>query len=587
MERATFRPRARVAERQTQRTQNPPGGNPRVSSSLTSGTAHTFSPSPDQETVSKVTGRRAFLAASAAALASASLRPAGASAVSWARAHPPDLEEATIGGLQAALARGETTARALVEASLARIEALDRAGPAIRSIIEANPEALALADQLDAERGAGRVRGPLHGIPVVLKDNIDTGDLMLTTAGSLALADRPAASDAFLAARLRGAGAVILAKTNLSEWANFRSNRSTSGWSARGGLTRNPYVLDRNPCGSSSGSAAAVAASLAVVAVGTETDGSIVCPANACGIVGVKPTLGLVSRSGVIPIAHSQDTAGPMARSVRDAAILLGAIAGTDPRDPATAFAARHAEPDYTRHLRADGLRGARIGVARNFFGFHPGVEAVMERSLDAITEAGGVLVDPAPVPRADDYGDDELEVLLYEFRTDLETYLAGRAAGPRTLGDLIAFNRRESGREMPWFGQELFERAATRGSLQERRYRDALARCRRFSREEGLDAVLRRLELDALVAPTGGPAWVTDLVNGDHFSGGCSTPSAVAGYPHVSVPAGFVGSLPVGLSFLGAAWSEPKLLRFAYAFELVTGARQPPRFLPTVSGAG
>ncbi|MGH7586339.1 MAG: amidase, partial [Gemmatimonadales bacterium] len=494
------------------------------------------------------------------------------------------LEEATIGGLQSALGRGETTVRALVEASLARIEALDRAGPAIRSIIEANPEALALADHLDAERRAGRLRGPLHGIPVVLKDNINTGDRMLTTAGSLALADRPVANDAFLVARLRGAGAVILAKANLSEWANFRSNRSTSGWSARGGLTRNPYVLDRNPCGSSSGSAAAVAASLAVVAVGTETDGSIVCPATACGIVGVKPTLGLVSRSGVIPIAHSQDTAGPMARTVRDAAILLGAIAGPDTRDPATAFAARHAEADYTRHLRADGLRGTRIGVARNFFGFHPGVEVVMERALDAITEAGGVLVDPAPVPRADDYGDDELEVLLYEFRADLETYLAGRASGPRTLADLIAFNRRESEREMPWFGQELFERAVKKGSLQERHYRDALARCRRFSREEGLDAVLRRLRLDALVAPTGGPAWVTDLVNGDHFSGGCSTPSAVAGYPHVTVPAGFVGALPVGLSFLGAAWSEPKLLRLAYAFELVTGARQPPRFLPTVS---
>ena len=474
---------------------------------------------------------------------------------------------------------GRLTARALTELYLERIAAADRGADGLNSVIEVNPEAAAIAAERDAERAAGRARGPLHGIPVLLKDNIDTADGMRTSAGSLALAEHTARADAHLVRRLRDAGAVILGKTNLSEWANFRSSRSTSGWSARGGQTRNPYALERNPCGSSSGSGAAVSANLAAVAVGTETDGSIVCPASTCGVVGIKPTLGLVSRVGVIPIAHSQDTAGPMARTVADAAALLGALAGPDPRDAATAARGAAFETDYTRFLDPDGLRGARLGVARAYFGFHPGVDRVLATALAAMRQAGAVLVDPTDLPASGPYEAAELEVLLYEFKADLDAYLAqaGPGAAVRSLAELIAFNEEHREREMPHFGQELFERAQAKGPLTDSAYRDALTRCRRLARAEGIDAALRRHRLDALVAPSNGPAWLTDPVNGDHFVGGSSTPAAVAGYPAVTVPAGFVSGLPVGVTFFGAAWSEGTLLRCAYAFEQATRARRAP----------
>jgi amidase len=493
------------------------------------------------------------------------------------------LEEATIDGLQEQMKAGTLTARRLTQAYLDRIEALDRKGPTLRSVIETNPEALAIADELDAERRAKGPRGPLHGVSILLKDNLDTADRMTTTAGSLALAGSIPPRDSFVAQRLREAGAVLLGKANMSEWANIRSNRSTSGWSARGGQCRNPYVLDRNPCGSSSGSGTAVSASLCAAAIGTETDGSIVCPSNANGIVGIKPTLGLVSRAGIIPIAHSQDTAGPMARTVRDAAILLGAIVGPDPRDAATADAGR-APRDYTTLLDEDGLRGARIGVARKSFGFHPGVDRLMEDALAEMKRRGAVLVDPADIPHVGDYDETELTVFLYELKADLNAYLAslGPKAPVRTLADVIAFNEAHRAEEMPFFGQELFIKAQEKGPLTDLAYVEALARNRRLAGLEGIDAVMGQHNLDAIVAPTGGPAWVTDHVNGDHFSGGMSSPPAVAGYPNVTVPVGFVFGLPVGISFVGRAWSEPTLVKLAYAFERATRARRVPRFLPT-----
>ncbi|MGH9382292.1 MAG: amidase [Thermoanaerobaculia bacterium] len=488
--------------------------------------------------------------------------------------------ERTIAELQKAMGAGELSAVGLTRAYLRRIEETDQAGPELRSVLAINPEAEQIARRLDDERRGGSVRGALHGIPILLKDNLDTGDRMLTTAGSLALAGTSAPRDSTVAAKLREAGAVLLGKANLSEWANFRSTRSSSGWSAVGGQTRNPYVLDRNPCGSSSGSGAAASANLCAAAIGTETDGSIVCPSNANGLVGIKPTVGLVSRSGIVPISHTQDTAGPMARTVADAAAVLSAIAGADPRDPATEAAREGVESNYTRFLDPAGLRGARIGVVRGMAGFHAEVDALFEEALAAMKEAGAELVDPVEL-KVDGAGEHEWQVLLYEFKHDLETYLRerGRTAEVRTLKELIDFNVRHREREMPWFGQEIFEQAAEKGPLTESAYLEALHACRRITRDDGIDRVLAKHELDALVAPTGSPAWPTDWVNGDHFVGGSSSAAAVSGYPAVAVPMGFVHGLPVDVSFFGRAWSEGVLIRVGFAFEQATQARRPPAF--------
>jgi amidase len=498
---------------------------------------------------------------------------------------PFELEEATLADLQGYLATGRHTARSLAETYLERVESVDRSGPTLRSVIETNPDALSIADALDAERRAGKLRGPLHGIPVLIKDNIGTRDRMQTTAGSLALEGARPARDAFVAARLRQAGAVLLGKTNLSEWANFRSTRSSSGWSARGGQCRNPYALDRSPCGSSSGSGAAAAASLAAVTVGTETDGSIVCPSSNCSIVGLKPTLGLLSRSGIVPIAQSQDTAGPMCRTVRDAAILLGQLAGADPRDPATAGAPR-AAVDYAAGLDRGALSGARIGVVRaRVTGYSPPADRLFEAAVAALSDLGADVVDPADIPHLGDYDDAEFTVLLHEFKAGLAAYLADLEPGApiASLAEAIDFNERHADRELAYFGQELFTMARDQGPLTDAKYRAALKRCRRLSRRQGLDAVLDGKRLDALVAPTGGPPWPIDLVNGDHFLGASSTPAAVSGYPSVSVPMGYAFGLPVGLTFIGRAWSEALLLRLAHDFEQAQVApRRPPRFLAT-----
>ena len=496
-----------------------------------------------------------------------------------------ELEEATLADLQAAMASGRHTATSLVEVYLARIEGVDRSGPTLRSILEVNPEAAQIAAGLDAERRSKGPRGPLHGVPVVIKDNIATGDAMETTAGSLALVGAKPGRDAHIVQRLRAAGAVILGKANLSEWANFRSSHSSSGWSGRGGQCANPYVLDRNPCGSSSGTAAAIAANLAAVGVGTETDGSIVCPSHACSLVGIKPTVGLVSRSGIVPIAHSQDTAGPMARTVTDGALLLMALAGSDQEDSATR-AAGAGPVDYRPFLDPAGLRGARIGVARKGFSdYSEEADRVIADAILALKGEGAVIVDPADIPRAGEYDAAELEVLLYEFKADLNAFLAAwaPAAQVHTLKDIIAFNERHRDREMPFFGQDLFERAQEKGPLTDKAYRVALKRCRELSRAKGLDAVFGRDRLDAIVAPTGGPAWPTDLVNGDHFLGAASTPAAVSGYPSITVPAGNSHGLPMGLTFIGRAWAEGPLIRLAFAFEQATRHRRPPRFLPTL----
>ena len=501
-----------------------------------------------------------------------------------------ELEEATTADLQLMMASGRFSATQIVEQYIERIGELDRNGPTLRHVIELNPDAVSVAAGLDAERKAGRVRGPLHGIPILLKDNVDTADRMTTTAGSYALEGSIPRRDAFVAQRLREAGAVLLGKANMSEWANFRSTRSSSGWSGRGGQAKNPYVLDRNPCGSSSGSAGAVAANLCALAVGTETDGSIVCPSAMVGIVGLKPTLGLVSRSGIIPIAHSQDTAGPMARTVRDAALMLNAMVGVDPRDTATTPSRAKGFTDYTKFLAADGLRGARIGVARErFFGYSASADKVIDVAIDKLRELGAVIVDPANIPTAGKFDDSEFEVLLYEFKTDLNAYLAslGPRAPVRTLKAIIEFNERNPGREMPYFGQEIMVMAEKKGPLTEAKYRVALAKNRRMSRTQGIDAVMEKHRLDALVAPTGSPAWPTDLINGDHYIGASSTPAAVAGYPNIQVPAGHVHGLPVGISFFGRAWSEPVLFRLAYAYEQATKHRRPPQFLPTIAGLG
>ena len=496
---------------------------------------------------------------------------------------------ASVAQLQQRMDGGSLSSKALTRDFLTRIRRIDRNGPALHSVLQTNPDALEIAASLDAKRT--KRHGPLYGIPVLLKDNIDTGDREQTTAGSLALAGAPAPRDATVAAKLRAAGAVILGKANLSEWANFRSTHASSGWTGVGGQTKNPYALDRNPCGSSAGSAAAVAAGLATVAIGTETDGSIICPASMTGLVGIKPTLGLVSRAGIVPISHNQDTAGPMARSVADAAALLSVIAGSDPRDPATADADQHAA-DYTKFLDPNGLRGKRIGVVRALGGIEPNADRVLDEAIAAMKAQGAIIVDPVQVPHINELGDAENTVLQYDFKHDINAYLATRTGlKVHTLADLIAFDDAHAAEEMPWFGQEIFEQAEARGPLTDPAYRDALAKAKRLSGPEGIDAALQSQHLDALLAPSWGPAFMTDPVLGDHVVsgdptiGGPSQPAAVAGYPSITLPAGWAHGLPVGIVLFGTKWSEPTLIAIAYGFEQHTHAWQAPKFLDTVGG--
>jgi len=490
-----------------------------------------------------------------------------------------EIEEASIEQLAAAQEAGTVSSQDLVRAYLERIERIDRAGPRINSVIELNPEALKIAEGLDAERAAGKVRGPLHGVPILLKDNIDTGDAMQTSAGSLALVGEPAAQDATVAARLREAGAVILGKTNLSEWANFRGRRSSSGWSSRGGQTRNPYALERSPCGSSSGSGAAAAASLAAATIGTETDGSILCPSSVNGLVGIKPSIGLVSRAGIVPISSSQDTAGPMARSVRDAALLLQAMVGSDPRDPSTVDSGAP-EVDYLAALDADALKGARIGVVRELAGFHRGVDERFEAAIKALRNAGAEIVDNISLPTRAEASRNELTVLVHEFRDDLNAYLATRSGVPvKNIDEVIAYNRLHSGSVLRWFGQQWMEQAAASGGTEAPAYLRARDDARRLAGPEGIDAAIAEHDLDALIGPSTGPAWRVDWVNGDSPSGGSSGMAAISGYPSISVPMGQVHGLPVGLTLFGAKFSEAKLIGYAYAFEQATQWRRPPTY--------
>ncbi len=502
------------------------------------------------------------------------------------RVKPSEFDEITIDKLSKGIKSGKYTIRSVTEHYISRINEIDKNGPAVNSVIELNPDALSIADSLDKELKEKGPGGPLHGIPVLIKDNIDTADKMHTTAGSLALVDSKPDQDSFIVKQLRNAGAVILGKTNLSEWANIRSTHSTSGWSGRGGLTRNPYALDRNTSGSSSGSGVAVAANLCAVAVGTETDGSVVSPSSINGIVGIKPTVGLVSRTGIIPISHSQDTAGPMARTVRDAAILLGGITGVDKEDKATRESKGHTYTDYTQFLVKDGLKGSRIGVVRKYFGFLPAVDEVIEQSLEILKQNGAVLIDPVEMESIGKFDESELTVLLYELKADMKEYLTrrGKSTSMRTLKDLIEFNKKHESEEMPYFKQELFVQSEEKGPLTDKEYINALKKNHRLTRYEGIDAVMDKYNLDALVSPTDSPAWMTDLVAGDHFLGGSSSLAAVAGYPHITVPAGFVFGLPVGISFYGRAWSEPVLLKIAYGYEQASGKRRPPEFLPTAN---
>jgi len=542
-------------------------------------------------------GRRRFLQASllggAAAAAGPMLqpefgRPRGNATAAEAASVPAfEFDEITIGELQDGMKSGKYTARSIAEKYLERIAAVDKSGPTVNSVIETNPEALDIAEALDKERKEKGPRGPLHGIPVLIKDNIATADRMQTTAGSLALVGSKPPADAFIVKKLRDAGAVILGKTNLSEWANIRSNHSISGWSGRGGQTKNPYALDRNPCGSSSGTGAGIAANLAAIGIGTETDGSIVCPSSANGLAGIKPTVGLVSRGRIIPISHTQDTAGPMCRTVRDAAILLGALTGVDPNDRATAASAGKSFTDYTKFLQADGLRGARIGVLRKAFGFSSAVDKLMEAALDVLKKQGATLVDPVEFETYGKFGETEFLGFMYELKADLNAYLAwlGPNAPVKTLKEIIEFNEKNASKEMPFFGQENFLKAEEKGPLTTQEYVDAIKKNHELAGKDGIDATMDKHKLDAIVAPTGGPAWLTDIVNGDSFGGGSSEFAAVTGYPNVNVVAGFVRGLPVGISFFGRAWSEPVLIKLAYGFEQATKFRKAPRFLPHVEG--
>jgi amidase len=541
-------------------------------------------------------GRRKFLQASllggAAVAAGPILRPAlgatrenaGATA---AEVPAFELDEITIDALQDGMKSGKYSARSIAEKYLARIAAIDKSGPKINSVIETNPDALEIAEALDRERKEKGPRGPLHGIPVLIKDNIATADKMQTTAGSLALLGSKPPADAFIAKKLREAGAVILGKTNLSEWANIRSNHSISGWSGRGGQTKNPYALDRNPCGSSSGTGAGISANLAAIGIGTETDGSIVCPSSANGLAGIKPTIGLVSRTHIIPISHTQDTAGPMCRTVRDAAILLGAIVGGDVDDKATVASDGEFFKDYTQFLSPDGLKGARIGVLRKAFGFNPAVDKLMEAALDAMKQQGATLVDPVELETYGKFGETEFLGFMYELKADLNAYLTwlGPNAPVKTLKEVIEFNDKNASKEMPYFGQENFVKAEEKGPLTTAEYVEAIKKNRELAGKEGIDKTMDKHKLDAIVAPTGGPAWLTDIVNGDSFGGGSSEFAAVAGYPNVNVVAGYSYGLPVGISFFGRAWSEPVLIKLAYAFEQATKFRKAPKFLAHVEG--
>jgi amidase len=494
------------------------------------------------------------------------------------------LEEATIADLQGLMASGRLTARQLVQMYLDRIEALDQKGPTLRSILEINPNALMIAEALDNERRTKGSRGLLHGMPILLKDNIDTVDMM-TTAGSLALVGPRPPQDATVTTRLREAGVVILGKANMTEWANFRSTRASSGWSGVGRQGLNPYVLDRSPCGSSSGSAQAVSADLVTAALGTETNGSIVCPSSVCGVVGIKPTVGLTSRAGVIPISHTQDTVGPICRTVADAAEVLAALTGVDPRDPATSDSDGHFFTDYTQFLDPHGMKGARIGIVRQYFGINEHADRIVLPLINVMSEMGAVIVDPANFTNFAAFPGAQRTVFEYEFKADLNQYLASRSdLSVHTLEDLIAFNNAHAAEEMPYFQQELFMASQARGPLTEQEYLDALAQDFRISQKEGIDDVMDRLELDALFAPSRNPAWAIDVVNGDRGLLGSSTPAALAGYPLITVPAGYAfGELPVGVTFMGRRWSEPTLVRIAFAFEQATKARRPPKFLPTL----
>ncbi|HEY5564594.1 MAG TPA: amidase [Rhodothermia bacterium] len=550
-----------------------------------------MSPDNDSSDSRPKSNRRDFLKRTALTTAAAAASPMAFAAPADPRhGLPPtfsidfELDELEISDLAARMASGEESARSITEKYLARIEETNLRGPELRAVIETNPDALRIADELDAERTAGGPRGPLHGIPILLKDNIGTADRMTTTAGSYALEGSIPSEDSFVAQRLRAAGAVLLGKANLSEWANFRSTHSTGGWSGRGGLCRNPYALDRNACGSSTGSGVAVSANLCAAAIGTETDGSVVCPSSIAGIVGIKPTVGLIGRSGIIPLAHSQDTAGPMARTVADATILLGALTGLDPRDEATGPSEPHIQTDYTQFLDPDGLKGARIGAARKYLGRHPEVDRIFEHTLESLREAGAAVIDPADLPTHGTWGDAEGIVLRYEFKADINNYLKslGPLAPAKTLEDLIRFNEEHADLEMPYFRQELFHQSQEKGPLTDQEYLDALETCRRLTRAEGIDAVMNEHSLDAIVAPTTLMAWTNDLIQGGHRSGGSSSAAAVSGYPSITVPSGYVFGLPVGLLFFGRPWSEGKLISLAYGFEQTTRVRRKPEFLPT-----